>query len=160
MSHPVNTRRVLAHVESIRSQPNGRSKTMSRRVLELLQTFLKAHPHAKEVREAIGMIEEELAAGARARRMSFGEFAAQWVSARRAEGANVALMGAYVRQRLAPALGEKELGALTSADVKRWVESRRGSRSFERERELLRSILLAAVVEGRLRGVPGEEHLR
>lgn len=157
----MNTKRVILHVRAIRSHPNGRSAQINQRVLELLRAFVKEHPHAKEVREAIAAIERELAEETKRRKASFGEYAQRWLAARHEAGENVALVGALLRQRIWPEFGDRPLDAITPGMVKRWVEARRkASRSFEIERDLLRAILLAAAAEGIIPQVPGEAHLR
>jgi len=157
----MNTKRVILHVRAIRQHPNGRSEQINRKVLDLLRSFLKDHPHAKEIREAIETIERELAEETRRRKATFGEYAQRWLATRRDAGENVALVGALLRQRIEPEFGDRRLDAITPAQVKRWVETRRReSRSFEIERDLLRSILVAAAAEGVIEQVPGEHHLR
>jgi hypothetical protein len=156
----LTTRRVLLHVSDIRSRPNGRSEEVQRRILALLRAYLESHPRAARVRELIATIERELARP-RAEPLTFGEFASRWLTQRRAAGENTSLAGAILRQRLEPVFGATRLRDLSAADVKRWSDAAgTRSRAVAVERDLLRSILLAAVAEGLIDRVPGEPHLR
>jgi hypothetical protein len=163
----MNTRRVLLRVDEIRAQPNGRTETTSRKILEMLRAFLREHPNAQSVRDMIEALEREIASppakqgsSGRHRRITFGDFATRWVADRRRNGARTPLEGALVRQRLEPAFGKRALNEITAADVKKWIESRRDSKTLPAEKDLLRSIFMAAVSAGFLKSVPGDEHLR
>jgi hypothetical protein len=156
----LTTRRVILQVEDIRSRPDGRTEAVQRRVLALLRAFLEAHPQARRVRELAASIERDLSRAPS--RITFGQYASEWLARRRAAGEKMALAGALMRQRLEPVFGSMALRDIRPADVKRWAESagRRESRSFLIERDLLRAILIAAAAEKLIERVPGEPHLR
>ncbi len=158
----MNTRRVVTRVQEIRSQPAGRTQVMSLKLLAMLRAVLQQHPQSAMIREQIETLEKELETHTptRLHRMLFGEFASRWVAERRKNGSKTALDGAFVRQRIEPALGKRPIDEITAADVRKWVESRNGSKSRAAECDVLRSILLAAVGAGHLKSVPGSEFLR
>jgi site-specific recombinase XerC len=97
----------------------------------------------------------------RAGRVTVGEWAEQWYTARVAERRTLAKDRAGLDRHLLPALGDQQLGQLTHLAVQGWVRAleKKGlaPATVRAQHRLLHQLLAAAVLEGRIPANPADK---